>query len=374
MKLGGAWGRGLLSLCLAWAGSSASAEVLPFPKTPVDPGQGRPGVVAAPDPAKDPREESRIEIVNRYGGEIRISRDRGRTWRSLHRVLRPVHQETKNSGFVAADWAYAKSVAATAVNAIHLKLGQGEGHAELVSLLPRDFVSRVGRGTYVGPKSALVVDTPGGEGLFQEDAPRRGAEIRLRPHAFAAARPWPKGRPVQIGDRILIVSSRPEPSPGVLWLENHFGGRVSVATPKGPKVVARVYRPVRGTGRFGGSRLQDVSRVRAQHPGVLCISTSPRGKVGGFQIVPSFHSNHPGLDYVETKSVYLVVGPLGETSPALEGQPPLFGSWFRPGDRVEALGPKGWQPLPPIEGHQPEALVPFRAFRIVPGEDLYSEG
>ncbi|MCF0149408.1 MAG: hypothetical protein HUJ77_13555 [Clostridium sp.] len=66
------------------------------------------------------------------------------------------------------------------------------------------------------------------------------------------------------------------------------------------KHIADIIQRVRGTGRFGGSEYSHVGTFRASHPGVICLSTSPKvgksgwGKYidysGGIQLVPANHA------------------------------------------------------------------------------------
>ncbi|MDB1940402.1 hypothetical protein [Clostridium tertium] len=66
------------------------------------------------------------------------------------------------------------------------------------------------------------------------------------------------------------------------------------------KHIADIIQRVRGTGRFGGSEYSHVGTFRASHPGVICLSTSPKvGRSnwgtyidysGGIQLVPANHA------------------------------------------------------------------------------------
>ena len=66
------------------------------------------------------------------------------------------------------------------------------------------------------------------------------------------------------------------------------------------KHIADIIQRVKGTGRFGGSEYSHVGTFRASHPGVICLSTSPKiGKTnwgnyidysGGIQLVPANHA------------------------------------------------------------------------------------
>ena len=84
-------------------------------------------------------EHHRIRVVNRYFGAVSVSLDKGESWKRIGRVLRPLagkYKEIAPREFTASDWAPIGSVAATAVNAIHIKVDQMDPHAALFSILP----------------------------------------------------------------------------------------------------------------------------------------------------------------------------------------------------------------------------------------------
>ena len=88
-------------------------------------------------------------------------------------------------------------------------------------------------------------------------------------------------------------------------------------------------------GRFEGTEFTGVGRIRANHPGVICISTSKEGKLGGFQIIPARHA----------QVLSEVYGPLDQwmvVGPDLEGSEPLFRGHLRPSYEGEDLFRPGW--------------------------------
>ena len=115
---------------------------------------------------------------------------------------------------------------------------------------------------------------------------------------------------------LRIVVSKPVPSNGVIesieienWAAGDIvngefkekNGRVLAHYEDGTtKHIADIIQRVRGTGRFGGSEYSHVGTFRASHPGVICLSTSPKvGKSnwgdyinysGGIQFVPANHA------------------------------------------------------------------------------------
>ena len=302
------------------------------------------GLVAATALAADPwetpagyREELRLEVVNAPGGEIRASRDAGQTWLVVAHVLQPVSQLNRQ-GFRAAAWVEDSCVAATAVNAVHLKIAADPqtGHPLILSLVPH--------GDLLGAaeaNAAIVTDCPPGEGLFGGLGPTVGSPVRLwREDAW---QPLTVDYLPQVGDRLLIARLVPLWSPQYLDFENVFGGRI-VATyaDGGQEEVGRVLTPVTGIGRFEGSRYADCGRIRANHAGVLEISTSPVGMMGAFQIIPYDHANDTEMSYVRTNHQWMVVGPTDLAQGRESTRPPLFWGTLFPSYRPDDLDAPDW--------------------------------
>lgn len=352
----------LLAACAA-GGALAGGPPLAPPGASVDPPPRR----TRPAPRA---ERARVRIVNRYFGAIAISRDEGRTWTRIGKVLRPVHDTLhpiQDREFTAADWAPVGSVAATAVNALHLKVSQDEPHATVFSVLPHELATSGPAGSYRDSEASILTDVPAGTGIFgAEAAPRVGDALMLERPLSGRLEPWPEGRAPKIGDRVVLRLFQPVVAGGVLEIENRWGGPVTWTVDGVRRVVARVYRPLAGSGRFGGTVYQGPGKVRANHPGVLCVSTSPHGVLGGFQVVPCFHANDPALVYVQSTTAYLVVGPANLDDPALEGLEPLYLGTFRPGDQVEARVDGAWGPLPVVEMKKALGLSQVEALRFLP--------
>ncbi|MBI4865265.1 MAG: hypothetical protein HY815_34130 [Candidatus Riflebacteria bacterium] len=314
----------------------------------------------------------RIRLHNRMGGSVTVSRDGGGTWAVVGHVLRPdrgyVH-EIKDKEFTAADWAPDSAVAATAVNAIHLKVGMGR-HATVMTVQPREFIDKAVAekvASYLAEDASIYTDIPAGTGIFgAEAAPFVGDPVELVVGDRVTS--LPAGYRPAVGDVLQIRVVRPAGTPSRIVFENRFGGSVMAIYPDGQLRVAQVYRPVTGVGRFGGSQFAAVGDVRANHPGVICVSTSPVGQIGGFQIVPSTHASHRDLDYVRAKAVWLVVGPIGALQRDLEGSSPLFRGHLRPrASRVQVRVNGGpWQELGAAVGLQESALMAVTHVQIVP--------
>jgi hypothetical protein len=314
-----------------------------------------------------------VRLENRVGGDISVSRDAGRTWSPIGKVLHPnegVTLETSDGGFTAADWAPDGAVAATAVNAIHIKVHQGSRHAVLFSLQPREFFdsSEEAAKSYFSSPSSIFTDIPAGSLLFGDRySPRLGNPVFLgRSNPLV---PLPADYRPSVGDVLVLVSVRPAAELRELHVFNREGGLVTASFQDGSvRVAGRVERAVGGTGRFGGTRYAGVGQIRANHPGVVCISTSPTGEVGGFQIVPAKHAREPNLSYVwGSIAAWMVVGPLLPRRPALEGVGPLFDGQLRPSTgRCEVRRGAGspWEPLPTLVGLSRDGLAGVTELRL----------
>lgn len=331
--------------------------------------EGRPDPVRARAAVPGAGDELfRIRVVNRIFGAVSVSSDRGRSWSRIGRVLVPDRGKAHAVGdreFTASDWAPVGAVAATAVNAIHLKLDQLDPHALVVSLLPRELAEVGPTGSYRDAEASIVLDLPAGTGIFGAELALRVGDPLFREDMLSGAlEPWDPARAPALGDRLVMVAARSPHTGGVLEIENRAGGSATWTDAAGrSRVVGTTLRRVSGCGRFGGTVYQEVGRVRANHPGVLCVSTSPRGVSGGFQVVPCHHASDPVLSYVKSTPAYLVLGEV-PGGPGLEGTPPIFRGAFRPGDRVEFRIGGRWREPPPAEGRVDDALDAVEAIRF----------
>jgi hypothetical protein len=288
----------------------------------------------------------RVRLINEAGGAIEGSRDGGASWIRLGTVLQPVEQINDN-GYTASAWAVDGHVAATAVNAIHIKVGlSSQGRGRIFSLLPRDmFAPPTGYSSYLHPQSSIYTDIPSGGSLFGDGfAPVVGSKVfylsgatgdegRLLPAAgYVPAR----------GDRLMIVTELPELWPREMLFENREGGSVTMIFADGSsRAVATVVRPVHGVGRFQGSAFTGGGRIRANHCGVICVSTSAMGDLGGFQIVPLEHSNSAEMRGAWSKTQWMIVAPLDDNP--LEGRAPLFSSYIYSGYSSKDLYAENWK-------------------------------
>ena len=73
-----------------------------------------------------------------------------------------------------------------------------------------------------------------------------------------------------------------------------------------------------------------MGRLRANHNGVIDISTSPHGKIGSFQIVPADHAMSPETHYIRELTQWMVIGPVSALDRSWEGVAPLYSDFLRP--------------------------------------------
>ncbi len=290
------------------------------------------------------KEIARVRIHNERGGLIEASRDGGGHWETFGHVLLPCAKVNSNA-YLAAKYAPIGSIAATAVNAVHLKAGQNnvQNRGVIWSLIPSadDAAGRVSLQSEVGgsadkalaanaavsPDAAVRTDIPGGTGLFGGLwTPFVGSRVQLDKDGTLA--PIQDGYVPRVGDVWQILIEQPVRYPSTITFENKNNGRVTAEyRDEEPKDIAKVIRPVGGIGRFVGSYFSEVGRVRANHCGVIDLSTSALGRVGSFQIVPEHHAREYAVPFQIPQ--YLIIAPL-DGQPELEGTPPLFYGFIRP--------------------------------------------
>ena len=281
------------------------------------------------------KEIARLRIQNSVGGVIEGSRDKGRTWEPIGHVLQPTNKVNRK-GFTASKYAMVGGVAATAVNAIHLKAGYNarDDRGIIWSLAPKAD-TEAGKNSLqseVSPGSAAFTDIRGGGGIFGGPfTPFVNNPIFLDNDRDNKLKPIPDGYVPKIADVWTIRIERPRRYPREIVFENRFGGLITIQYPaEEPRVVGQVLRPVQGVGRFVGSYFSEVGRLRANHCGVIDISTSPYGKIGSFQIVPANHAQSPETHYIRELTQWMVVGPVSALDPSWEGAAPLYSSFLRP--------------------------------------------
>lgn len=242
--------------------------------------------------------------------------------------------KTNWPAYTASKWATPSTVCASAVNAVHILIRVEEGRGRIISLVPSVTVAPAAA---QGAFFALEMDA--GTGVFGGYAPLTGSAVTVEHDGEES----PLSDTPLEGDTLIIRSPLPEDMPYYMAdIENRPGGRVIVRGADGVKVIARVIRPVKGVGRFGGSVYQNRGRIRASHSGVICIATSPRDTVGGLQIMPLKHAlTSPEMLNAWKLTQWMIVAPL-PGMPDLEGTTPLFKNAFVPGAQLSDKLPDVW--------------------------------
>ena len=271
----------------------------------------------------------RIKINNSVNGSIEVSKDKGLNWEPIGSVIYPT-EKISSQGFAASKWIESGRVAATAVNAIHIKTGPKDRDKSIFSLLPVEFLQPPKKyKSFLSPNSSIYTNIIAGSQIFGgEFSPFVGNEVKIAPQGKALA-PMRKGYVPKINDFIYIIVKQPVNYPKEMVFENSFGGKITLKYFNGQEtIVGQVLRPVSGIGRFEGGVYTGSARIRANHPGVIDVSVSPMDQMGGFQIVPSVHA--ADMAYVKDGTQWMIISPIEVGQPALEGLPPFFRQFIRP--------------------------------------------
>jgi hypothetical protein len=296
-------------------------------------------------------------------------------------TVRALPAKTNWPAYTASKWGIPQAVCATAVNAIHILVEVEKDRGRVFSIVPTVTVAPA------APQGAFFsIDSPAGTGIFGGFAPLTGSKVFIEEKNGVRRSITPligESLPIKEGEALLIES--PLPDRAETWMvdiENRPGGRVVAWTQEGPKVAARVIRPVGGVGRFGGTEFQQVGRIRASHTGVIDVATAPRGQVGGIQIMPLMHAlTSSEMANAWKLTQWMIVAPLPGKGP-LEGTPPLFEGTLLPGSQLDdklsdvwsTYGRKPlvlgrfdggpWKALPPVSGKVDDALRSLTHLRI----------
>lgn len=234
--------------------------------------------------------------------------------------------------YSASAWGKPGTVTASAVNALHLLVSIESGKGRTISLIPRETIAPA-----AGAGASIVLEMKAGSGIFGAWAPPTGTPVTITT-AQGERFPLSSGHIPKEGDTLSFRVDE-EQVPYFVEIENRTGGRVVAWSKRGADVLARVLRPVRGVGRFEGTLFQEPGRIRASHAGVIDVSTSPHGVIGGFQIIPWDHAlKSQEMQGVWQMTQWLVLAaPDGKSM--LGGKAPLFGGGLIPGP---AEGEKLW--------------------------------
>jgi len=301
-----------------------------------------PAICAAQSPPEPGAYHFLLSFENRKGGEIRLTDlTQGAPGDDntyiLGHVLRPA-TAVRELSFHATLWGKSSTVVASAVNAIHVKIF-GLAHLDRgssITIAPHELFGRALDGEPETPVDYCVyTDIESGVYLFGGSfSPVQGARVRCLREGRTTR--LALGFAPEIEDVFLIEVTPPKTMLTSLTFENKPGGRVEATFANMTRsAVGKVEKRVTGVGRFPGSYLAPVGSIRASHAGVLDISTSPRGQIGGFQIIPWNHSQSREMAKSRVAPQYMIVDSYGGGE--LTGVPPLFGESLFPrvGDRSE---------------------------------------
>ena len=233
-------------------------------------------------------------------------------------------ERTRWPSYTASAWGAPGTVTASAVNAVHILMGVEDGKGRTMSVIPQETIAPA-----AGAGASIVLDSKAGTGFFGAWAPPVGSRIMLMTPGFEPRPLRSSGLP-EPGDTLVFLVSEGD-MPYMVDFENRPGGRVTAWSRSGADVIARVIRPVSGVGRFEGTLFQEPGRIRANHYGVIDVSTSPYGQIGGFQIIPWDHA----LASKEMQGAWqltqwmIIAHPDGKSM--LGGTRPLFSGGLVPG-------------------------------------------
>ena len=279
--------------------------------------------------------------------------------------VRTIPTKSKHPGFTASKYGIGGQVIASACNAHHMQISVEDGSGRTISLIPsQTFVAAPGFGT------SFIIEGVGGEGLWGRYSPYVGSPVYIINHA---------GMPVLFNDISLFQYAaaveirvyRPKDTVDYIEIENVSGGRAWYHDANGDHDFAVVESGVSGTGRFEGTLYQGAGYIRANHPGVICVSTTPKSEIGGFQIVPISHTYSKEMQKSRRMSQYIVLR--GVNFENITGQPPFFRNYIRPGDEDDKLSKVGrviakidgkWTDLPGAAGITEDSLSRVEALRI----------
>ncbi len=284
------------------------------------------------DNLKNQTKDIIIKIENKKNGKIYVLTPFNDHWEIIGKVLK-IPKKAKYPAFNASKWGKKGQVVATAVNAIHLLCDIKNNRGKIYTISPINFKYQ---------PWYIKTNIKAGKGLFSEYAPTVGYKVRIKRNNKVLLLNQIKR--LKENDVIYLIPQKisKKDIPVKLIIENKEQGKVTLYyLYEKPKIIGTVKKPVLGVGRFSGSKYQYNSRVRANHPGVLCISTSPYGKIGGFQIIPYIHSLSPEMKKsVWNLTQWLVIKPLNKKTFA--GTPPIFYGYITPAFYKNALKQKNW--------------------------------
>jgi hypothetical protein len=312
-----------------------------------------------------------IELPFEKGALVRAVLPSGEA-RELGRVAE-LPEQMRWPSYTASAWGQPGTVTASAVNAVHILMDIEKGQGCTMSVLPRETIAPA-----AGQGAAIILDCRAGASFFGAWAPPAGTRITVK--NGGSEHPLETRLPTE-GDT-LVFKVYEEDAPYMVDFENRPGGRV-IAWGKGaPRVLARVIRPLGGVGNFEGTMFQRRSHIRANHAGVIDISTSDYGTVGGFQIIPWDHAlKSEEMQGVWEATQWMIIAPpdgksmMGGTAPLFDGSlvpgpsrgERLWNLWSTYGRKslvLARIDGGEWGMLPDASGKSDDALKRVTHIRV----------
>ena len=285
-------------------------------------------------------------------------------------------ETTRWPSYSASAWGTPGEVCATAVNAFHMLVSVEKGKGRTLSIIPRETVAPA-----AGAGASVVISSRAGSGIFGAWAPSVGSKVSLLKKADGKTYRLSAVDLPRKGDTLIIKVEKNE-----FWymaeIENRPGGRVTAWGKDGYRVLARVIRPLGGTGRFEGTLFQRSGALRANHCGVIDFSTSPMGEIGGFQIIPWDHALlSKEMQGAWDMTQWMIIAPtdgqsmMGGTFPLFKGtlvpgpsdQEALWDIWSTYGKRSLVLARSNggiWKKFPEMSGRNDSGLKDITHLRI----------
>lgn len=296
---------------------------------------------------------STITIHNKKGGEIQYYNKRNGKAILIGTVLSPAINP-QFEPFSAFRWGKDSAIVATSVNIIRIRISGVRGF----SICPINDSPGVNSDFDEGfSKYFIKTDIVAGTKLFSEYAPPVGSSIYLIKNGNEI--PFPPFHDPEVDDICQIYFNEPKIAYKNIIIENLIGGSAygipSTKDGRSSDTLAKIVKTVEGVGRFGGSKFAGIGEVRANHPGVICISTSKKGEMGGFQIIPDEHADDAEMKESRLKPQWMILKSMNKN--CLAGSFPLFSGLIRPGDKVQySKDSKNWLYFPNLEGKIDDAL------------------
>ena len=285
-------------------------------------------------------------------------------------------ETTRWPSYSASAWGGPGEVCASAVNAVHMLVSVEKEKGRTLSIIPRETIAPA-----AGPGASVVISSKAGTGIFGAWAPPVGSKVSVVKSGTSERSPLSPGDLPRKGDTLIITVQKLDHG-YMAEIENRPGGRVTEWSKDGYRVIGRVIRPLAGTGRFEGTLFQKTGALRANHCGVIDFSSSQRGVIGGFQIIPWDHallSKEMQSSWDMTQ--WMIIGP-ADGKAMMGGTPPLFKEvlvpgpsegellwdvWSTYGRRSLILARKNggpWEKFPEVSGRNDFALKDVTHLRI----------